>query len=210
MEQAKSDAAHGFPTCGAKTRKGGVCKNKAGKGTDHPGEGRCKFHGGATPIKTGRYSKINRPRIKELLEEFANDKEPFELLPEVQLLRALVQDYIERYDEITEALLAWHESFVNPEYADYSKPTKVMDIISAGTFIKQIGDLVEKIQKQKERKSVSFVDLHRVMGALGEEVVGAVLEVIPDADLGARLIESIQSRWNSIRLEPGADRGKGD
>lgn len=25
----------------------GYCKNRAGKGTDHVGEGRCKFHGGA-------------------------------------------------------------------------------------------------------------------------------------------------------------------
>ncbi len=189
--------------CGAKTKSGGNCKRRAGAGTDHVGEGRCKHHGGKTPIKTGRYSKISRPRIKELVEQFENDENKLDLLPEVLLLRALIQDYIERYDEYTEALLNWHQSFVNPKYEAYAKPEKVMDIISVGTFIKQIGSLVEKIHKAKEKQSVSMVDLHRVIGQLGEELVNAVLEVIPDADLGTRLIESVQNRWNSIRLEPG-------
>lgn len=31
----------------------GYCQNRAGKGTDHVGEGRCKFHGGAAD-NTGR------------------------------------------------------------------------------------------------------------------------------------------------------------
>ena len=34
--------------CGATTRSGGSCKNKAGFGTGHVGVGRCKFHGGST------------------------------------------------------------------------------------------------------------------------------------------------------------------
>jgi hypothetical protein len=38
-------------TCGAKTRSGigPPCKRPAGWGTDHPGEGRCRSHGGRTP-----------------------------------------------------------------------------------------------------------------------------------------------------------------
>jgi hypothetical protein len=33
-------------TCGAKTRSGDACRLPAGWGTDHPGTGRCKLHGG--------------------------------------------------------------------------------------------------------------------------------------------------------------------
>lgn len=33
-------------TCDATTRDGGECKRRAGWGTDHVGEGRCKQHGG--------------------------------------------------------------------------------------------------------------------------------------------------------------------
>lgn len=34
--------------CGAKKRNGETCRAYAGQGTDHPGTGACKFHGGAT------------------------------------------------------------------------------------------------------------------------------------------------------------------
>lgn len=35
--------------CGGKTRAGGSCARPKGWGTDHPGTGRCKLHGGSTP-----------------------------------------------------------------------------------------------------------------------------------------------------------------
>lgn len=42
--------------CGGKTRAGGKCARPSGWGTPHPGNGRCKFHGGASPsgIKAAR------------------------------------------------------------------------------------------------------------------------------------------------------------
>lgn len=49
--------------CGAKTRARTPCQQPAGWGTEHPGTGRCKLHGGASlrghlhpRYKTGRYS----------------------------------------------------------------------------------------------------------------------------------------------------------
>ena len=104
--------------CGATTTAGKQCQRPAGWGTAHVGDGRCKLHGGnaGRPIKTGlrsRYAAIRRPRIKELIESFEKDPDPENLLPEVQLLRALILDYVERYDEQTEGLMAWHASF-NP------------------------------------------------------------------------------------------------
>jgi hypothetical protein len=104
--------------CGAKTRNGGRCEKSAGWGTLHVGQGKCKLHGGATPVKHGlrsRYDHINRPRIKALLQAFEADDDPRNLQPEVNLLRALILDYVERYDEHTEGLLAWHASF-NPAF----------------------------------------------------------------------------------------------
>ena len=36
--------------CNGRKRDGsGYCRHEAGWGTDHPGMGRCKFHGGASP-----------------------------------------------------------------------------------------------------------------------------------------------------------------
>jgi hypothetical protein len=39
--------------CAAKTRAGGKCQQAAGFGTDHPGLGRCKYHGGSTRVGFG-------------------------------------------------------------------------------------------------------------------------------------------------------------
>lgn len=35
--------------CGARKSKGGLCEQPRGWGTDHPGSGRCRYHGGASP-----------------------------------------------------------------------------------------------------------------------------------------------------------------
>lgn len=105
------------PICGAKAGSGHPCKNPAGHGTDHPGEGRCKFHGGVGQVKgtrfeVGRYGDLKaRPRLRELIAKFQADASPNDLLHEITMLRALVQDYVERYDEMSEAVLAWHASF---------------------------------------------------------------------------------------------------
>lgn len=60
--------------CGARTRSGTPCQRPAGWGTDHKGEGRCKWHGGASPgapkgnryaLKHGTYESVIRDRLTE-------------------------------------------------------------------------------------------------------------------------------------------------
>lgn len=99
------------PKCGAKNRQGKPCQQAAGWGTDHPGKGRCKLHGGASRVKHGRYSTIQRPRIRELLDQYENDPAPLDLLPEVKLLRALLTDFVERYDDMVDGIHRWHASW---------------------------------------------------------------------------------------------------
>ena len=100
------------PTCGAKLRrKDAHCKNKPGFKTDHPGQGRCYLHGGKTPIKHGRYSKLtNRPRLAELMQTLGAETNPLDLMPELLMLRALVYEYIDRHGGLEDALLSWHAS----------------------------------------------------------------------------------------------------
>lgn len=95
-------------TCGAKTRAGSACSKAAGWRTPHPGEGRCYLHGGLTPVKHGRYSTVTHTRIRELIAQHEADPDPLNLLPEIAALRALFQDFIERYDVFVGALVAWH------------------------------------------------------------------------------------------------------
>jgi hypothetical protein len=98
--------------CGAKTRKGGACRNAAGFRTIHPGQGRCNMHGGLQEndgrLRTGRYSTVKHERLRELIAAHADDADPLDIFPELAALRALFQDFVERHEAFTEALLAWH------------------------------------------------------------------------------------------------------
>lgn len=210
MCPAKEPRPHA-PLCGAPNKRGnGTCKQTAGSRTDHPGQGRCWLHGGRSPIKHGRYSTITRPRIKELLAQLEDDPDPMDLLPEVRLLRALVMDYVERYDKLTEAVLDWHESW--RKSAEMAKPRQVPDILSVGKFIADIGGLVDKIQRGRQEGAISMAAFVRVTDQMGLEMIGAVQEVVPDADTVAKLLQLVDERWASIQVEahrPGAARSEG-
>lgn len=111
MTVASDGTAHdGF--CGGKRRQGmGTCTQAAGWGTSHPGQGRCKLHGGSNPIQHGRYSQISREPIRLLVERHKADPDPLNMLPDLALARAFLEDFIERYDVWREAVLAWWQSW---------------------------------------------------------------------------------------------------
>jgi hypothetical protein len=96
-----------------------VCTQPAGWGTAHPGQGRCKLHGGNNVIRHGRYSQVKRAEIRDLIERHESDPDPLNAFGELAATRALFEDYINRYTEITEALIAWHASWsaVNRPFA---------------------------------------------------------------------------------------------
>lgn len=88
-------------TCGAKTRAGTPCQQIAGWGTDHVGNGRCKLHGGKStgrPITHGRYSLNHRAALAEKAATF-EDANFGDLQAELNLLRALLQEYIDRFPD---------------------------------------------------------------------------------------------------------------
>jgi hypothetical protein len=62
--------------CGAKKRNADVCRAFAGQGTDHPGTGRCKFHGGSTPSHRSNAVAIEAKRQMVKLGAPIPDIEP--------------------------------------------------------------------------------------------------------------------------------------
>ena len=247
-----TDRKSKVPKCGAKNRAGNPCGRPSGWGTDHFGEGRCKLHGGAIPIKTGRYSKIKRRRIAELIEHYRQESDPLDIVQELHLLRALVTDFVERYDEMTDAILAWHNSYgdsyqqamkdwhkaAEKQFSAYQeqcvrameqphefeelpkpprlpplpmpndhqgKPRQILDIISVGKFIGEIGRMVERIEKIGQDGTVSLAALDRYLEHLGVEVVEAARKVIADESERTQLLSEISDRWQIVRLDdPGA------
>lgn len=204
------------PVCGAKKKQGeGHCTQPAGWGTQNaprpaadgrpafPGVGRCKLHGGATPIKHGRFSSIQRERLKDLIAEFAGDPEPLNLLPELALLRAIVVDLVERWDEIygpDGALLAWHASFLRDGLGS-DKPRQLPDFASISGVVGQIGGMVDRIQRHKASGVVTLATMKRVMEQLGQEIVAATKDAELNETQAAELLNAVERRWGSIRLD---------
>ena len=86
--------------CNARTRngsgsEGGRCRHEAGWGTDHPGVGRCKLHGGASPVKHGLYSDVTTHRLAGRLAQLREDEDTLlDLREQIALQAAVIQEYI--------------------------------------------------------------------------------------------------------------------
>ena len=94
------------PLCSARKRQprypGETCARPAGWGTGHPGFGRCKLHGGATPYKHGMYSRVVR---EFLLPSIRWKRRSYDLQQLCWALRGLVPDP-ERREELLRLILA--------------------------------------------------------------------------------------------------------
>ena len=83
--------------CGARKRQGeGTCTRPAGWGTDHPGIGHCKLHGGSTTTQT---TQANRRRAED---------EARALLAELHV--SPVEDPLQALLKIAGQVLAWQEA----------------------------------------------------------------------------------------------------
>lgn len=160
--------AVGRPLCGAKKKSGGTCKWLAGRRTPHPGLGKCWKHGGLTPIKHGRYSKVHHERLLDLAAHQEANPDPLNILPELALIRALAVDYINRYEENTAALIAWHQSFQSPDARP--KPRRVLDITAVIPLISEATKIVERIERINAVNAISRPDLNRLLNELGRVV----------------------------------------
>jgi len=169
------------------------CQHEAGWGTDHLGQGRCKLHGGSTPRITGRYSVIDRARFRELIDviKHAEDRDPLDLIPELELQRAILIDFIERYDEFSEALIAWHASWGTPNPS--RKPHKIVDIADASRIIRTIADIVDKIQKHRQQRTISLATFKRIMEQVGLVVAKHVKD--------EAVLVKIEADWDGIQID---------
>lgn len=93
MEKRKS-----YEICGAKTRSGTPCQKPAGWGTNHAGIGKCKLHGGATPVKHGLYSKYTNHRLAEMIDKLSNDEELLNLRKTIAMQQALIINILNKIE----------------------------------------------------------------------------------------------------------------
>ena len=170
--------------CGAEGKRGGgPCRHPAGFRTDHPGSGRCWLHGGRTPAPTGRYASVRRPRVQELLAEYEADPDPLNLTGEVMLLRSLLHDYIERFDEQDQMLTRWNLSFEKAFQSDWTSWWRDIraDALEAGNddLNQKLLDDMPDPMEYLPSKPLRMADITEVSGLIKE--VGAMVERIRKA-----------------------------
>ena len=80
------------PKCGAKTRAcgGHPCRRIAGHGTNHLSTGRCKYHGGCSPITHGSYSTVVAAKRRASYEAALAATDPQSMLEHLALLNGMI------------------------------------------------------------------------------------------------------------------------
>jgi hypothetical protein len=197
------------PLCGGKTRNpetvNEFCTRPAGWGTDHVGQGRCKLHGGAAVIKSGRYSKIIRTRVAELIKEQEDNPDPLNILPELALARALLIDFVERYDDWRDAILAWHAS-----WNTYRRPIPQELGEAFGAAIDEYENLLrENVGEPSEKQLADLASARKLIKYMrGEELPVRPREVldVSAAIAHANTISQIVKREQDARADNAISR----
>lgn len=143
--------------CQAKARGTGErCKNKVVEGKRV-----CRIHGGLSPgrpIIHGRYSVQKRKALREKIEQFRADPAAGDLRDELAVLRALLEDYLNRFD-------------------DNLDPTGA-DITLIYNMVDNIGKLVERIAKILAMTALTQAELQLLQVTL----IDAIREFIPEPE----------------------------
>lgn len=176
------------------------CTNRAGKGTDHVGAGRCKFHGGATPVKHGYYSKVRRfnsigGSLGDLYQKYADSEDdPLDIKPELALTRAIIEDWIANYVEFKEALFEWRDAYA--EDNDIEPPKlNIPSISSSYKMLAELTKMVDREKKRREANAISLKELFRLMAAMGNTVKNAVKD---DSLNESEKIKQINKEWSKL------------
>lgn len=186
-----------LPRCGAQCRKrpGVYCQHRAGYRTPHVGEGRCYLHGGRTPIKSGRYSRITHARLRHLMDTLAeSDAQVLDLEPEAQLLRAMVIDYINRYDTFVDELHQWAVATQKARGKGAPPPKlTILSLFDAKDLVEGVSRVVEKIHKITSSGALTLETFRRVMEQMGMVVTTHVSD--------PAILRAIQQDWAAVMVD---------
>lgn len=210
--------------CGAKTsdktNDGSPCTHVKGYGTAHVGVGRCRFHGGATPIKHGRYSQLaqheHMKRFHELLRIFTEEPDPLNLVPDLIALRARAAVLQEEEARDRQMLADWHESYTGKFREEMRALQKA---INAGDA-KQLGEALERlrqIMREMPPKPVKLWDPFAFVKAVQAvaTLVGKINEQRAARQIPLKAVVDLQDKMalvmmTRIRQHFGAATKKGD
>jgi hypothetical protein len=163
--------------CGATTRSGAACRARPML------NGRCRKHGGTNPgrpVIHGRYSLTHRAALAEKVQRFLEDPQPGDLTAELALMRALLQDYLDRYAD------------------GVSLPAKEIGRIYE--LIEAIGRLVERIARIFNQPALTQAELQLLQARLSDLLV----KYVDDPTKRLDLLDELAATLDGDRAGPRA------
>ena len=145
--------------------------------------GRCRLHGGTSPgrpIIHGRYSLKHRQSLADKAQQFLDDPEPGNLLSELALMRALMQDYLERFPE--------------------GAPLPAADIFRLMDMVKEVSRLVERISRILNQTALTQAEIQFLQGRIADIIV----TYIDDPDRRIKCLDEIESSFGVPVPDSGA------
>lgn len=169
------------------------CRSNAGQGTAHPGTGYCVKHDTKAYDPIHRYRGLKNQRVRDRMVSLdAQERDIFDLIPEIQLLRSLLLDYVDRFYEFQEELHAWYVS-------EKRRPKTALDITEVSGMIEAITRMIERKHRIEAKEAISLETFRRVSEAMGIIVAKHVRD--------GRVLEAIETEWSSLSLDAKATQG---
>ena len=147
-ERCKSNAVTGYTVC-----------RMHGAGSPHQGR---PGGGDGRPIITGRYSLTHRKSLEAKAQAFANDANPADLAGEILLMRALLQDYLDRFGD--------------DQRLPHDDITRLFDMLES------IGRMVERRAKMLNATALTQAEVQYLQARIAD----LLITYVPDADARAR------------------------
>ena len=104
---------------------------------------------------------MQRERLGELIEKMVGDPTPLDVLPELAAARALLADYMDRYDDQRDALLAWHAAMQNGKAT--KPPPTPPDIADVIQQLERVSRIAQREKRLRLEGAISKKDLVRVL-----------------------------------------------
>lgn len=183
----------GNAICGAKTKVGTPCEQRAGWGTDHVGEGRCKLHGGKTPrgAESPHFRHGGRSKYFDSSQIVGFDEWEATVGPQL----ALEKDLLAMIYMVREWLLREKPVQVMTKFGS-------MDIKPDPDYITRCLDRLsrtwERMVKRREGETIHVKIAQPEVERAFEAVADAVVDTIEDLELARRVGDAIAEALKGI------------
>lgn len=206
MTPVETPPDHDRTKCGANTRSGHPCGRPAGWGTEHPGIGTCKLHGGSTTNHNKAAAVVQAQRDVELFAA-RRDIHPAEALLElVQWTAGEVDYWRQRVTQLEEDDLTWGTTKVKTGGDDRGTTEEAKPNIAYAMLV----DASNRLERYSSAALKANIDERRVRLAESEGrvlagVIQRILTRIFDAlveRLGAvEARQVLESAWPELVAE---------